>query len=348
MPLIKCKECGAEISEQAESCPRCGIKGAGRRSRTWIDSLNAVSGTLTAVVGTLVIPAAGATLAWVTFNYTKQSQENEKLQAMVESAVGQDPAKELTAIRVVSCLAKIDKLPGSFALSVLGGVARNSNDPQLRREAYDAIENLTLEPNSVEKLDAYDKVEIFCLQAALTPCQFFRQKNLGYIEKYATNDVLGHEVAAKLLALSQDVSDPQTKIDLLLTVFNRYGDPEMMERAIPILYSAVKERDPSQSESNEDVLNFLEQIAQQNRGERSQIRVYLALALVTNNQHSREDYLAKFALVGTGKNSRDEAKRVVVSIARTAKDDPVLVRILDSAAKNLDGEIQKAANITER
>jgi hypothetical protein len=348
MPLIKCKECGAEISEQAESCPRCGIKGAGRRSRTWIDSLNAVSGTLTAVVGTLVIPAAGATLAWVTFNYTKQSQENEKLQAMVESAVGQDPAKELTAIRVVSCLAKIDKLPGSFALSVLGGVARNSNDPQLRREAYDAIENLTLEPNSVEKLDAYDKVEIFCLQAALTPCQFFRQKNLGYIEKYATNDVLGHEVAAKLLALSQDVSDPQTKIDLLLTVFNRYGDPEMMERAIPILYSAVKERDPSQSESNEDVLNFLEQIAQQNRGERSQIRVYLALALVTNNQHSREDYLGKFALVGTGKNSRDEAKRVVVSIARTAKDDPVLVRILDSAAKNLDGEIQKAANITER
>ena len=355
MPLIKCKECGAEISEQAESCPRCGIRGAGRRSRTWIDSLKAVSGTLNAVVGTLVIPVAGATLAWCTFvyqqksqEYQQKSQENEKLQAMVESAVGQDPAKELTAVRVVSCLAKIDKLPGSFALSVLGAVARNSNDPKLRREAYDAIENLTLEPKSVEKLDAYDKVEIFCLQAALTPCQYFRQKNLGYIEKYATDDVLGHEVAAKLLALSQDVSDPQTKIDLLLTVFNRYGDPEMMQRAIPILYSAVKERDPSQSDSNEDVLNFLEQIAQQNRGDRSQIRVYLALALVTNNQHSREDYLGKFALIGTGKNTRDEAKRVVESIARTAQDDPVLVRILDSAAKNLAGEIQKAADITER
>ena len=348
MPLIKCKECGAEISEQAESCPRCGIKCAGRKSRTWIDTLNAVSGTLTAVVGTLVIPVAGATLAWVTFNYKKQNQENEKLQAMVESAVGQDLAKELTAVRVVSCLAKIDKLPASFALSVLGAVARNSDDPKLRREAYDAIENLTLEPKSVEKLDAYDKVEIFCLQAALTPSQYFRQKNLGYIEKYATDDVLGHEVAAKLLALSQDVSDPQTKIDLLLTVFNRYGDPEMMQRAIPILYGAVKERDPSQSDSNEDVLNFLEQIARQNRGDRSQIRVYLALALVTNDQHSREDYLGKFALIGTGKNTRDEAKRVAESIARTGKDDPVLVRILDSAVEKLAGEIQKAGDITER
>jgi hypothetical protein len=60
------------------------------------------------------------------------------------------------------------------------------------------------------------------------------------------------------------------------------------------------------------------------------------------------DPQTKFALVGTGTNTRDEAKRVVMSVARTAKGDPVLARILDSAAKNLDGEIQKAANITER
>src|ERR1700756_5947622 len=99
MSLIKCKECGAEISDQAESCPRCGIKGTGRRSRTWIDSLNVISGTLTAVVGTLVIPVAGATLAWVTFNYKKQSEENEKLQAMVESAVGHDPPEKLNPSR---------------------------------------------------------------------------------------------------------------------------------------------------------------------------------------------------------------------------------------------------------
>jgi hypothetical protein len=158
----------------AESCPRCGIKGAGRRSRVLLDSLNVVSGTLTAVFGTPVIPAAGAALAWFTFVYQKNSQENEKLQAMVESAVGQDITKERTAIRVVSCLAKLNKLPAPFALSVLGTVARSSEDPKLRREAYDAIENLTTERSSfdVEKLDTYDKLEIFCPQAALTPSQY--------------------------------------------------------------------------------------------------------------------------------------------------------------------------------
>jgi hypothetical protein len=35
MPLIKCKECGAEISEEAESCPRCGLGKA--LSEVWHD-----------------------------------------------------------------------------------------------------------------------------------------------------------------------------------------------------------------------------------------------------------------------------------------------------------------------
>jgi hypothetical protein len=69
----------------------------------------------------------------------------------------------------------------------------------------------------------------------------------------------------------------------------------MMQRAIPILYNAVKERDPSQNDSREDVLKFRELVAQQNKDDRFQIRLYLALALVTNNQHAREDYLGKLA-----------------------------------------------------
>jgi hypothetical protein len=118
---------------------------------------------------------------------------------------------------------------------------------------------------------------------------------------------------------------------------------------MPILYSAVKERDPSQSDSNEDILKFLELVGQKNKDDRSQIRLYLARALVTNNQHSREDYLGKFALIGARKEIRDEANRLLEGIARTAKDKPVLVRILHVASKNLAAEISKGtANITQR
>jgi hypothetical protein len=47
MALAKSKECVAKISENAESCPRCGIKSARRGSRVWVDSLKVVFGTLT-------------------------------------------------------------------------------------------------------------------------------------------------------------------------------------------------------------------------------------------------------------------------------------------------------------
>ena len=52
--------------------------------------------------------------------------------------------------------------------------------------------------------------------------------------------------------------------------------------------------------------------------------------------------------ISAGKDIRDEAKRLVESIARSAKDDPVLVLILDLASKNLAAEIDKGtANITQ-
>jgi hypothetical protein len=106
---------------------------------------------------------------------------------------------------------------------------------------------------------------------------------------------------------------------------------------------------PSRSDSNEDVLKFLDVVVQQNKDARSRIRLYLALALVTNDQHLREDYLGKFALVGAEKDTRDEAKRLVESVARTAKDDSVLALILDLAGENLTSEIGKATpDITQR
>jgi hypothetical protein len=351
MAFIKRKEQPGEISESTESCPRCGFKGS-RPQRGWLDSLNAVSGALTAVFGTLVLPGAGAALAWFTFAYQKSSQENEKLQAMVESAVSQDAAKERTAIRVVSCLAKLDKLPAPFALSVLGTVARNGKDQILRHEAYDAIESLTKEEGKLylAKLDTYDKLEIFCLQAALTPAQSFRQQNLSFIEEYATSDALRNEVASKLLTFSQDASDPQAKIDMLLTVFVGYGDPDMTGRAIPLLYNAVKERDPAGTDSNKDVVDYLVTNVDKVKDLRSQVRLYLARAVVATKQELREKLLAEFAKVAAGIDQND-VHRLLEGIGRTARVDtnPDLLRILDSASKSLASETNKhTTSITQR
>src|SRR6266446_2570606 len=204
MALITCQECFARISDSAQSCPACGFMPTPRKTKKWPELFSAASGPL-------ILSAAGTVLAYITFVHQAETQETEQLQTMVESAVSNDAVKERTAIRLVSYLAKLDKLSPSFALSIFGSVARNGEDPKLRSEAYDAIENLMEESSfNLAKFDKYDQLEIFCLQAALTPAQYWRQVNLHKIEQFTADKILKYEAATKLLSLSQDLSNPQS------------------------------------------------------------------------------------------------------------------------------------------
>src|ERR1700758_4799045 len=212
MALINCKECSASIAENARCCPKCGFRHANSKTKNWFEVFTTLSGPL-------ILSAAGTVLAYITFVHQAQTQETEQLQAMVESAVSNDAVKERTAVRLVSYLTKINKLSPSFALSIFGSVARNGEDQKLRSEAYDAVENLMEESSfNLSKLDKYDQLEIFCLQATLTPAQYWRQVNLHKIEQYSTNKTLRYEAASKLLSLSQDLSDPQATIDILFSL----------------------------------------------------------------------------------------------------------------------------------
>jgi RNA polymerase subunit RPABC4/transcription elongation factor Spt4 len=267
MALIQCAECSGTVAESAEFCPKCGNKNKPPKPRNWVDTL------IAAIPGSIIISTATAILAYLTFFYQKETQENEKLQAMIESAVSDNAAKERTAIQVVSYLAKESKLSPKFALSILGTVVRNGGDEKLRGEVYDAVQNLTEEgsPNSL-KFDKYEQLEVFCLRAALTPVQNQRQTNIRKIEEFVrkvqpkdsvananeTSGGLKLQGASKLLSLTQHLSDPQTVIDLLLSVCACDSDPDMIEKVIPNLCKAIKLRDHFGNESNQDVLGFLE------------------------------------------------------------------------------------------
>lgn len=264
MALIQCKECSAKIAENAEFCPTCGYKYERQKTRNWGDTL------INAIPGSIVISAATAILAYSTFFYDKQTKENEKLQAMIESAVSDNAVKERTAIQVVSYLAKENKLSPKFALSILGTVVRNGGDETLRGEVYDAVRNLTEESTSMAKFDKYEQLEVFCLRAALTPAQNQRQKNIRKIEELVikttsegffaeakgakeASDGLKLQAASKLFSLTEHLSDPQTVIDLLLSVSACDNDPDMIEKVIPTLCKAIKIRDQFGNASNQDV-----------------------------------------------------------------------------------------------
>jgi hypothetical protein len=265
----------------------------------------------------------------MTFVHQTETQETEQIQTIVESAVSNDMVKERTAIRLVSYLAKLNKLSPSFALSIFGSVARSGEDQKLRSEAFDAIENL-MEQSSFNfaNFDKYDQLEVFCLQAALTPAQYWRQINLHRIEQYSldrsTDKILKYEAATKLLSLSQDSSSPQACIDILLSVPIRLNNPDITERAIPILCKAVKER--SGNASRKDVTDYLESLAKQvgpadRDGLRSRIRLYLASALVTKDQTVHDGSLQEIAQIcSVNPDLQDDTEQLFDEVSRNMAD----------------------------
>jgi hypothetical protein len=357
MALIQCKECSATIAENAEFCPKCGNKYDRPKKRNWADVL------VGAIPGSIVISAATAVLAYLTFFYQKDTQENQKLEAMIESAVSDNVVQERTAIQVVSYLAKENKLSPKFALSILGTVVRNITDEQLRSEIYDAVETLTGENSSgFLDFDKYEQLEVFCLQAALTPAQKLRQTNLYAIEVFVgsqTKDFIGKvkgasdglrlQAASKLLSLTQQLSDPQAIIDLLMSACACDSDPDMIEKVIPYLCQAVKSRG---NNSNKDVLGRLVELTSEigdstktatggkadvRDANRSQIRLYLARAIIANDKGLRDDSLGEFEKIVTAQNLYDDARLLLDAVARTTQN-PNLPTIAAEVSNYLAGE----------
>jgi hypothetical protein len=332
MALTKCKECSAAISENATSCPHCGDGLSRSKARNWLEVFNSLSGPL-------ILSAAGTVLAYITFIHQAETQATEQLQSLVESAVSNDPVKERAAVRLVSYLAKLNKLSPSFALSIFGSVARNGQDEKLRSEAYDAIENLIQESSfNSAKFDKYDQLEVYCLQAALTPAQYWRQINLHKIEQYSADKFLKYQAASKLLSLSQDITNPQASIDILLSEPIRLNNPDFVQSAIPILCEAVKQR--SNTTSDNDVANYLGNLARDaitsNRdGLRTQIRLFLARALIVKDRSAREDSLQEIARICAANHDLgDDTEELFDGVTRNTPDQD-LRKALDTAHQYL-------------
>ena len=203
------------------------------------------------------------------------------------------------------------------------------------------------------KFDKYDQLEIYCLQAALTPAQYWRQVNLHKIEQYTADKALKFEAASKLLSLSQDLSDPQSCIDILLSVPVRLNNPDIIERAIPILCKAVKER--SGNTADKDVVEYVESLAQgmpaaaTREGLRSQIRLYVAGALVTKDQTVRENSLKEIARIcALNPGLDDDTERLFDGVGRNMVDAD-LRNIVDTVHNHLTLLKEKpAVRITQK
>ena len=71
MALTKCKECSADIAENARCCPKCGFTSADPKRKWWFEAFTTLSGPF-------ILSAAGTVLAYMTFVHQTETQETEQ------------------------------------------------------------------------------------------------------------------------------------------------------------------------------------------------------------------------------------------------------------------------------
>jgi len=120
MSIIKCRECKAEVSDQAESCPHCGIKKPGRRSSGagsmifWIIVIVAVFGWLSSKENAAPVPVSAVGPATTHSRTTAPSISDIDDEQELLARVAKIPATRLEANR--AAYAKLMKLNPSELL----------------------------------------------------------------------------------------------------------------------------------------------------------------------------------------------------------------------------------------
>lgn len=251
----------------------------------WWQRIAASAGPLvTSFVVPIVSSLGGVAVGYFTFFHNVAIEDTKQYKTIVESAVSNDPAKQRTAVRMVTYLAKSKSIEPTVGLSVLGIVARTAQTEDLRNEAVDAIENL-FRVQSLLNLDPYDYVELLTLRAALSPAESSRRENLHTLEtdpKVTSEPDLARAAGLKLLALSRAVpGHPQTVIDLLLSIPSVVDDRDIIAREVALLFKAIKSR--PKSVPAKDVAAYLYQLAK-DKTAIVQLRLYLARCLVMQSE----------------------------------------------------------------
>ena len=141
--------------------------------------------------------------------------------------------------------------------------------------------------------------------------------------------------------------DVKNSLSILFSLPARLNNPDLIERAIPILCKAVKDR--SNNISDNDVVDYLEALAQEaaahptRDGRRSQIRLYLARALVTKDQSIRESSLKEIAQIGAlNPGLADDTEQLFDAVARNMVDAD-LRSVVDVVHKHLTLLREKSA-----
>jgi zinc-ribbon domain len=138
MALVECKECGAQVSENAATCPSCGdVIKEPKPKFSLVDLIHKISVPV-------VLSVAGTMITILTYFSMEGERQMEQTRKLLADAFDKDPIKQQYCIFYVDHLLASGRISPEMTVSVLSTVAANATNETVRLDALRMMPQLLL------------------------------------------------------------------------------------------------------------------------------------------------------------------------------------------------------------
>jgi len=161
MAIVECKECGGQISQNADTRPRCGdVINERKQKFSLVDLIHKISVPV-------VLSVAGTLITILSFFSMEGERQMEQTRKLLADAFDKDPIKQQY------CIFYVDQL---MTVSVLTTVAANATNDNVRLDALRMMPDLLEQKNYQEELKPFLVRSISSLIPNLTEVEVLRRQ----------------------------------------------------------------------------------------------------------------------------------------------------------------------------
>ncbi|HEU4680060.1 MAG TPA: zinc ribbon domain-containing protein [Terrimicrobiaceae bacterium] len=146
MAMVQCKECGGQISDNANTCPHCGdVIREPKPKSSLLDLIHKISVPV-------VLSVAGTLITVLSFFSMEGERQMEQTRKLLADAFDKDPIKQQYCIFYVDHLLASGRISPEMTVSVLSTVAANATSETVRLDALRMMPQLLEQKNFQQEL----------------------------------------------------------------------------------------------------------------------------------------------------------------------------------------------------
>jgi hypothetical protein len=182
MALVECKECGAQISENAANCPNCGdVIKEPKPKFSLVDLIHKISVPI-------VLSVAGTMITILSYFSMEGERQMEQTRKLLADAFDKDPIKQQYCIFYVDHLLESGRLSPEMTVSVLSTVAANGSSESVKLDALRIMPKLVEQKKYQQELRPRLSRSIAGLIPNVTEVEVLRRQIMLDIETLVAKD----------------------------------------------------------------------------------------------------------------------------------------------------------------